>query len=113
MSKYGARKTTIDNIKFDSVAESRYYVQLTLRKRAREIEDFELQPSFVLIPKFKKNGRTYRETRYVADFRVVYPDGRVEIIDVKSKPTKTRLYEIKKKLFELNYPELTITEVIG
>lgn len=46
---------------------------------------------------------------YVADFKVTYADGRVEIIDCKGM--KTEAYKIKKKLFEYRYPELTIKEV--
>ena len=101
MSKYGARKTTIDNIQFDSAAEARYYSQLKLRKHAGDIKDFELQPSFELIPTFRKNGKTYRGVKYVADFRIQHKDGSVEIVDVKGM--KTKEYRIKQKLFEQRY----------
>lgn len=109
MSKYGSRKTTVDGITFHSAAEARYYQQLKIRKYAGDITDFELQPAFPLMPTFRKNGKTYRGIKYVADFKVTYPNGRIEIIDVKGM--KTGEYGIKRKLFEHYYPDLTITEV--
>lgn len=109
MSKYGARKTMVDNIRFDSAAEARYYQQLKMRKAAKDISDFELQPEFVLLPKFRKNGKAYRGIKYKADFKIYHLDGSIEIIDVKG--VRTPVYQMKKQLFEDRYPSLTITEV--
>lgn len=109
MSKYGARKTMVDNIRFDSAAEARYYSNLKLRKAAKDIIDFELQPVFVLVEPFRKNGKHYRGIKYKADFRIEHLDGSVEIVDVKG--VKTDVYRMKKTLFEKKFPDLTITEV--
>lgn len=109
MSKYGARKTTVDNHKFDSRAEAIYYSKLKLLKQAKQIRDFELQPVFVLLEPFRKNGKAYRGIKYIADFRVTHLDGRIEIVDVKGM--KTAVYQMKKQMFEQKYPELTIVEV--
>lgn len=109
MSKYGARKTVVDNIKFDSAAEAKYYNQLKLRKRIRDITDFELQPVFVLLDPFRKNGKFFRGIKYIADFKIIHLDGSVEIVDVKG--VRTDVYRMKRMLFEQRYPDLTITEV--
>ena len=112
MSKYGAIKTTIDGIKFASRAEGAYYSRLKIQKRAKQINEFELQPVFVLVKPFRKNGKHFRGIKYVADFRVTHLDGSIEIVDVKgSKETLTQVYKIKKQLFENLFPDLTITEV--
>lgn len=109
MSKYGNRKTIIDNIKFDSRAEAMYYSRLKLLKQGKQIESFECQPEFVLLPPFQKGKKKYRGIKYVADFRIVHLDGSIEIVDVKG--FKTDGYRMKKQLFESLYPDLTINEV--
>jgi hypothetical protein len=109
VTKYKARKTTVDNIQFDSAAEARYYVELKLLKRAKKIKDFERQPVFVLVEPFKKNGKKYRGTKYKADFLVTNLDGSQEVVDVKG--VLTPVYRLKKTLFESKYPHLTIKEV--
>lgn len=107
--KYGARKTMVDNINFDSAAEARYYQQLKLLKRAGEVIDFDLQPVYTLVDGFTKNGKKFRPITYRADFLVTYKDGSTKVIDVKGAITKE--YTIKRKLFEWRYPDLTIEEV--
>lgn len=107
--KYGARKTTIDGITFDSRAEAQYYQRLRLLQRAGEVTDIQLQPTYELQPGYKRNGRKVQPITYVADFLVTYKDGRQEIVDVKGQ--KTEVYRIKKKLFEYRYPDLQIVEV--
>lgn len=111
MSKYHSIKTAIGGRVFDSKAESKRYAELQLLVKAGEVTDIECQPRFLLQESFRKNGKTYRKIEYIADFKVIYADGRVEIEDVKSRGTKTEAYKIKKKLFEKKYPELTIVEV--
>jgi hypothetical protein len=102
-SKYGNKKVVIDNIKFDSVAESKYYLQLKWLKQAKQIKDFKLQPRFLLQESFKKNGKTFRKIEYVADFEIHNLDDSVEIIDVKGHETKEFL--LKQKLFENRYEQ--------
>jgi hypothetical protein len=100
-SKYGAKKTIVDGITFDSKAESKYYEQLKWLKQAKQIKDFKLQPRFLLQEAFKKNGNTIRKIEYVADFEIHNLDGSIEIVDVKGVETKEFL--LKKKLFEKRY----------
>jgi hypothetical protein len=100
-NKFGARKVKIDNITFDSVAESKYYEQLKWMQQAKQIKSFKLQPRFLLQEAFKKNGKTIKKIEYVADFEIHNLDGTVEIVDVKGHETKD--FQIKKKLFEKRY----------
>lgn len=100
-SKYGNIKTVVDGITFDSKAEAIYYNQLKLRKRARLITDFKLQPKFLLQEAFKKNGKAFQKIEYIADFEVINLDGSTEIIDIKG--TITKEFAIKRKLFEHKY----------
>jgi hypothetical protein len=109
MTKYGAKKTTVDNIVFDSRAEARYYQELKLLKAGGQILSIDLQPEYVLQEAFSKNGKKYQAVKYRADFLVTYPNGKQEVIDVKG--VKTGEYSIKKKLFEKRYTDLTIREV--
>ncbi|MGX4584037.1 DUF1064 domain-containing protein [Paenibacillus chitinolyticus] len=109
MSKYRAKPTMVDGIRFDSKAEAHYYLLLKSEKDKGNIISLELQPVFVLLEGFKKNGKKYRPITYVADFKVKWKDGTEEIIDVKGK--RTEVYGIKRKWFEHRYPKLTIKEI--
>jgi hypothetical protein len=100
-SKYGNKKTVVDNITFDSQAEAVYYQQLKWLKQAKQIKDFKLQPKFLLQEAFKKNGKTFRKIEYKADFEVHRLDDSVEIVDIKGAITKE--FAIKRKLFERKY----------
>lgn len=107
--KYHSRKTTIDGITFDSKKEAQRYVELKTLETAGRISHLVLQPEFVLIPSFKKNGKTFRKTVYRADFSYLDKNGNYIIEDTKG--FKTDVYLLKKKLFEFTYPDLTIKEV--
>ena len=108
-SKYGSRKVTVDGIKFDSQKEARKYSELKLLKRAGEIKDFELQPEFELQPGYRdKCGKKIRAIKYRADFKVIYPDNKVEYIDTKGY--RTQVYLIKKKMLLYKYPDINFIE---
>ncbi len=106
-SKYGSIKTVIDNITFDSKREASYYNTLKLLKRAGEVLQIDLQPEFpynmyCTVPGINDGSRVYaKQYKYVADFRVTYKDGHIEIIDVKG--VKTSIYKQKKKIIEALY----------
>lgn len=101
VSKYRNKKTVVDNITFDSQAESIYYSQLKWLKQAKQIKDFKLQPRYILQDGFKKNGKAFRSIEYKADFEVHNSDGTIEVIDIKGAITKE--FAIKRKLFERKY----------
>lgn len=110
-SKYGAKKTRVDEIIFDSRAEAKRYRELMLLKCAGEVTEVELQPSYVLMPGFKHKatGKRVQAITYKADFLVTYADGHQEIEDVKG--FINQVYALKKKLFMHAYPDLQIKEI--
>ena len=108
-NKWKNKPTTIDGITFDSKKEAEYYCELKLLKRAGLVKDFEMQVPYQLQPGYKRDGRAVRAITYVADFRITYPDGHVEVVDVKG--AKTEVYKIKKKILLYLHPELIFREV--
>ena len=125
MGKIYHNKTVVDNIKFDSQTESEYYTYITTNKNKLNIKSIELQPSFILQPKyiltpegkkfvyeddksFKSLQRQYPNCtkaaiKYIADFKITYNDDTIDIVDVKG--TKTPDFKIKEKIFNYVYPE--------
>lgn len=108
MSKYRAKKTEIDGIKFDSKKEAKRYIALRELEKQGNIEKLVLQPRFLLQEGFRKNGKAYRKIEYVADF-MYEQDGKLIVEDVKG--IKTDVYKLKQKLFEKRYQDLTIKEI--
>lgn len=109
-SKFGAVKTVVDGMKFDSKKEAKYYTNLVLLQKAGEIKSFEMQVPFILQPKFRTEwGTCIREIKYVADFVIEYPDGHKEVVDVKGFRTKE--YNLKKKMFLYVYRGVMFKEV--
>ena len=106
-------------LRFDSRKEARRFDELSAMLKAGEIRELKLQPSFTLREAYTTvEGVRVRAIRYQADFayklavKRTVQDGpehsvvrfRTEIEwvlvveDVKSRATKTRVYEMKKKL---------------
>jgi hypothetical protein len=105
-NKYGAVKTAVDGITFDSKAEATRYCELKLLTAAGHIYGLELQPVYEIVPK----SGTERAVRYIADFRYVETlTGATVVEDVKGK--RTRDYVIKRKLFKAKYPDIAFREV--
>lgn len=109
MSKYLSHKTVIDGITFDSKDEAKYYEALKIRKYRGEIENFELQPKFILIGSFKKLDKSYRPITYTPDFTVYHNDGSVEYVDVKGMTTQQG--ELRIKIFHFCYRDLKLSIV--
>lgn len=98
MSKYGAKRTTVCGITFDSRKEARRYLELLAAQRAGRIRDLQRQAVFELLPPQKdSSGKTLeRAVEYVADFVYTTAAGEVMVEDVKG--VRTREYIIKRKL---------------
>jgi hypothetical protein len=119
MTKYHAQKTTLcincgldikdytcpcaDPYTFDSKREAARYQELLLLMKAGEVKEIGLQPGYVLLDGYIKNGKKVRPIVYRADFKVYYTDGRVEVEDVKG--FKTKEFRLKEKLFNAKYDE--------
>lgn len=116
-NKYGAQKTVIDGITFDSKAEANRYATLKLLERAGEISHLEVKPTF----EFVIDGRPVlirsegypkgRKAKYTADFS--YWDGEKRVCeDVKGgRATATEAYKLRRAIVEAMHPNVRITEV--
>ena len=110
--KYRARAVQIDGIRFASMREGARYRDLRLLVAAGMIRDLECHPAFpILVPDLATGGRAVAAGHYTADFRYVEcQTGDTVIEDVKSAPTKTTAYKLRKRLIETTYG-ITIREV--
>lgn len=108
-------------VRFDSRKEARRYDELIALLHAGQIRELRLQPQFTLQEAYTTpEGVRVRAIRYQADFsylrRGFLIDGTEEwawnlvVEDVKSRATKTRVYEMKKKLMREHY-HIEIQEV--
>ena len=111
MSKYGAKKVTIEGITFDSMKEAQRWCELRLLQRGKVISDLQRQVKFELLP--SQNGECgkviERPVHYSADF--VYIEnktGKKIVEDVKGMRTKE--YILKRKMM-LYFHGIRIREV--
>lgn len=110
-NKYGAKKTEIDGIVFDSKAEAGRYQELKLLQAGGVISGLKLQPAFVLLDSFRdRDGKRHQAVKYVADFQ--YTEDGIEVVEDVKGYAKNRVWLLKKKLFLSRYPEyrFVITE---
>ena len=77
-NKYGAKKTTVDGITFDSRHEAERWCELVIMERAGVIEGLQRQVRFEIVGKTDK----FRARYYVADF-VYREDGKLVVEDAK------------------------------
>lgn len=86
---------------FDSQKEARRYDFLIERVRRGEIGDLRLQVDFTLQEAYTDaEGRRVRAIRYKADFTYRERDRGLVVEDVKSRPTRTKEYSMKKKMLK-------------
>ena len=95
-SKFGAKKTIVDGITFDSKWESERYGQLKAMERGGIVTDLELQVKYDIVIK------DIKICKYIADF--VYkeesPDGKIKEIVEDAKGFETPEFKLKKKLMK-------------
>ena len=96
-NKYGARREVVAGKKFDSLAESRRFAELSRLQRLGVITDLRRQVPFELIPaQYDEEGKLLeRAVTYRADF-TYERDGALVVEDVKGVRTKD--FVIKRKL---------------
>lgn len=104
-SKFGNVRGQIDGLTFDSQAEGRRYLALRDRQARGEISALTVHPTY----RFEHAG--VKIGRYTPDFSYV-ENGQTVVEDVKSKPTKTEAYGLRKRLM-LAFYGLTVVEVTG
>ena len=107
----GSKKVIIDGIEFDSTSEGNIYYEFKLDP---DIEILELQPQFIVKPKFTLRGKKYQSIKWTLDFRIL--DKGVEyVVDVKSIGTykaNSKSHSIRRKLFLTAYPDLILKEIV-
>lgn len=105
-AKYGNKKQTVNGLTFDSKKEAEFYLMLKMRERLKEIDGLELQPVFALYVEPPGRGRIHIGD-FTPDFRYWerLPSGEdaLRVVDVKSEPTKTEAYRLRKKMAEALY----------
>lgn len=101
-SKYNAKKSTYNDITFDSEVECEYYQFLLHQKEQHKISIIKLQPKYKIIEKVTH----FRATYYVADFEVTLPGGHIIVIDIKGMATAEA--KLKRKLFMSIYPDMEL-----
>lgn len=99
-SKYGAKQTIVDGVKFPSKAEADYYCRLKLRMQAGQLAGFCRQPEFIL----QDGDGTV--IRYKADFAVWFNDGTTEVIECKGCDTAD--WKLREKLFRAKFPNIKL-----
>src|SRR5882724_10176233 len=93
--KYGNVEVVIDGIWFQSTKEGEYYKTLKILQSAGEILKFSRQVTYKLMV------NKILICKYVADFVIWWPDGRVEVVDVKGEHTaKLPVFRMKRALME-------------
>ena len=105
-NKFGAIKTVVDGITFDSRKEARRYLELKEQVKSGLVDSFELQPKYLLQESFKKDGKTIRAINYIADFEIFYADGTIVVED--SKGIETDVFKLKRKLWEYKYRDMRL-----
>ena len=100
-NKYGAKKVTTEDGRFDSKAELKRWEELKLLERGKHITGLKRQVAYPIVV----NGKPI--CKYIADF-VYHENGKLTVEDVKGH--RTKLYSLKRKLIESCY-DFTITEV--
>lgn len=110
-SKYGAQKTVVNGIKYDSKHEALRSTELEYLQNIGVISDLKRQEKFLLQEGFvDRDGNKIRPIYYVSDFTYIR-DGQKIIEDAKSIATrKIPVYQLKKKIMLYKYPEYKFIE---
>ena len=96
--KFKAVRVERDGFKFPSKKEAARYDELKLLQRSMDVIWFMMQPPFYM-----------PGCKYVADFMVFWPDGKVTIEDIKGYRTAKFKADIKR--MAVFYPHVTIQEL--
>lgn len=92
-NKYGAKKTQVGEVTFDSKKEAQRFMELQLLERAGEITDLRRQVKIDLMGQHRPlYTRTGRKMKYTADF--AYVEDGVEVIE-ECKGHWTRDFEVR------------------
>ena len=87
-NKYHNKKCEYKGMKFDSIKERNWYINLENMQKLGKISELKTQVEFVLLETFKVGRKTYRKTSYIADFTYKTSDGVYHVVDTKGFKTK-------------------------
>ena len=90
-SKYGAIRTELGGYTYASKLEATYAQQLELRKKAKDIKDWERQPQVIVYV------YGIKMFQYKLDFKIIHNDYSEELVEVKGFPDKA--FPLKWKVF--------------
>ena len=100
-NKYKNKKCEYNGMKFDSLKERNWWINLENMQKLGRISELQRQVEFVLIETFKLEDKTYRKTKYIADFTYKDKNGKYHVVDTKG--FRTPEYKLKKKLMAWKY----------
>lgn len=98
-NKYNAKKTAFNGRVYDSKLEAGVAADIDVLKKSGEVVKVEPQKTFNL---YGKNGA--RICTHRVDFLLTFKDGHQEAWEAKG--VATSVWQIKRKLFEDNYPDI-------
>lgn len=92
---FGAIKTTVDGITFDSKGEANRYRELKLLQDAGEIRNLRPHPQYPLKNAHVQiKGLNNRQLIYTADFEYITKEGQLKIEDFKGHMTRAAALRI-------------------
>jgi hypothetical protein len=106
-NKYNARKTEIDGITFDSLAEGKRYGELKLMYNNGDIDRLQVHPRYVIWEGIDPKGKK-QKIEYEGDFTYI-ENGAQVVEDVKG--VLTAVFRLKKKMFTCRYPDIKFVEI--
>ena len=96
-NKYGAKKTEFNGYKYDSKFEASVASDLELRKKAKDIKDYERQFKVVMWAHLS-DGTPAFKVQHKVDFRIHHNDGSYELLEAKG--VETADYKMRRKFLE-------------
>ncbi len=108
MTKYNAKKTVVDGIKFSSKLEADRYIQLKMLLNTEPplISDLRLQPEFQIFRGYvdPDTGEKIRSRYYVADFQYIDNEEHKIIVE-DTKGDETDVFRMKWAYVRSEYPQ--------
>lgn len=103
-NKYGAVRTVVDGLKFDSTGEAERWGELRQMERAGAITDLRRQVAYDLhAPGGKVVGKIVLDYVYTEGGAIIYEDYK------GGRATMTAVWKLKRRLFESEYGPIRVT----
>jgi len=111
-AKYGAKKTTVDGITFDSKLEAERFQQLRLLEKAGEITGLVLQPEFQILQGWvhPETGEKTKSRFYIGDFRYI-DNATNKMVVEDTKGMETPEFRLKWDLVRSQYPQYEFRKI--